>query len=82
LSIKLDLRKTLGSLFLLLAAPLLVATSPAAPAPQQEKESYSIGYQVGRSMTADGVQVNIADARTLISQFTNPGGAECLPAPV
>jgi FKBP-type peptidyl-prolyl cis-trans isomerase FklB len=59
LSIKLDLRKTLGSLLLLLAAPLLVAASPAAPASQQEKESYSIGYQVGRSMTADGVQVDM-----------------------
>ena len=44
---------------LVLAAPVLWAAEGApAPASQKEKESYSIGYEVGRSMKTDGVEVN------------------------
>jgi len=45
------------SSFLLLAAPHLCAAEPA-PQTQTEKESYSIGYQVGLSMKTDGVEVD------------------------
>ena len=45
--------------FSLLAPSHLFADDPAtAPDTQQDKESYSIGYQVGRSMKSDGVEVN------------------------
>ena len=45
--------------FLFLATPHLFAEQPAPPLEtQKEKESYSIGYQVGRSMQADGVEVD------------------------
>jgi FKBP-type peptidyl-prolyl cis-trans isomerase FklB len=44
---------------LLLAAPQLFAAETAtALATQNEKESYSIGYQVGISMNTDGVEVD------------------------
>jgi FKBP-type peptidyl-prolyl cis-trans isomerase FklB len=43
--------------FLLFAAPHLFAAEPA-PQTQNEKESYSIGYQVGLSMKTDGVEVD------------------------
>ena len=43
----------------ILATPYVFAAEPAtAPETQNEKESYSIGYQVGRSMKTDGVQVD------------------------
>jgi FKBP-type peptidyl-prolyl cis-trans isomerase FklB len=41
----------------LVAAPSLFAAEPA-PQTQTEKESYSIGYQVGQSMKTDGVAVD------------------------
>jgi len=45
--------------FLLLAPSHLFADDPApALETQQDKESYSIGYQVGLSMKNDGVEVN------------------------
>ena len=45
--------------FLLFAAPHLFAAEPApALETQTEKESYSIGYQVGLSMKTDGVEVD------------------------
>jgi len=45
--------------FLLLAAPTLHADDPTpALENQKDRESYSIGYQVGLSMKADGVEVN------------------------
>ena len=45
--------------FLLLATSHLFADDPApALETQQDKESYSIGYQVGLSMKSDGVEVN------------------------
>ena len=45
--------------FLLLATSHLFAADPApALETQQDKESYSIGYQVGLSMKNDGVEVN------------------------
>ena len=45
--------------FSLLAPSHLFADDPAtAPDTQQDKESYSIGYQVGLSMKSDGVEVN------------------------
>jgi FKBP-type peptidyl-prolyl cis-trans isomerase FklB len=45
--------------FLLLNSPHLFADQPAAvPETQNEKESYSIGYQVGVSMQTDGVEVD------------------------
>ena len=47
------------SCILLLAASHLFAAEPApVPATQNEKESYSIGYQVGLSIKADGVDVD------------------------
>jgi len=47
------------SCFLLLAAPQLFAAETAtALKTQNEKESYSIGYQVGISMKTDGVEVD------------------------
>ena len=43
----------------ILATPYGFAAEPAtAPETQNEKESYSIGYQVGMSMKADGVEVD------------------------
>ena len=42
---------------MLVAAPHLFAAEPA-PQTQNEKESYSIGYQVGLSMKTDGVEVD------------------------
>jgi hypothetical protein len=45
---------------LVLSAPVLFAAEGAlAPVSQKDKESYSIGYQVGRSMKADGVVVSV-----------------------
>ena len=45
--------------FILLATPYLFAAEPApALETQNEKESYSIGYQVGLSMKTDGVEVD------------------------
>ena len=45
--------------FLLLATSHLFADDKAsAPETNHEKESYSIGYQVGLSMKNDGVEVN------------------------
>jgi len=45
--------------FLLLATSPLRADDPEpAPATQKEKESYSIGYQVGLSMKSDGVEAD------------------------
>jgi len=45
--------------FLLLSAPPLYADDQApALENQKDRESYSIGYQVGLSMKADGVEVN------------------------
>ena len=41
----------------LAASPHLFAAEPA-PQTQNEKESYSIGYQVGLSMKTDGVEVD------------------------
>jgi FKBP-type peptidyl-prolyl cis-trans isomerase FklB len=47
------------SCFLLLVAPhLFAAESAPALETQNEKESYSIGYQVGVSMKTDGVEVD------------------------
>ena len=47
------------SCFLVLASPQLFAAGPApALQTQKEKESYSIGYEVGRSMKTDGVEVD------------------------
>ena len=47
------------SCFLVLASPQLFAAGPAsALQTQKEKESYSIGYEVGRSMNTDGVEVD------------------------
>jgi FKBP-type peptidyl-prolyl cis-trans isomerase FklB len=44
---------------LFLATPLLLAQQPAPPLEtEKDKESYSIGYQVGRSMQTDGVEVD------------------------
>jgi FKBP-type peptidyl-prolyl cis-trans isomerase FklB len=44
---------------LVLATPYLFAAGPApALETQNEKESYSIGYEVGLSMKTDGVEVN------------------------
>jgi len=43
----------------ILANPQLVAAeSTPPPETQKDKESYSIGYEVGRSMKTDGVEVN------------------------
>ena len=43
----------------ILATPYVFAAEPAtAPETQNEKESYSVGYQVGVSMKTDGVQVD------------------------
>ena len=44
--------------FLLSASQLFAAEPATAPEGQNEKESYSIGYQVGMSMKADGVEVD------------------------
>jgi FKBP-type peptidyl-prolyl cis-trans isomerase len=45
---------------LVVAGPSLFAAEPAPPrATQEERESYSIGYQVGQSLTTDGVEVKI-----------------------
>ena len=45
--------------FLFWATPHLFAEQPVPPLEtQKEKESYSIGYQVGRSMQADDVEVD------------------------
>ena len=42
-----------------MATPLLLAQQPAPPLEtEKDKESYSIGYQVGRSMQTDGVEVD------------------------
>jgi FKBP-type peptidyl-prolyl cis-trans isomerase FklB len=47
------------SSFLFLATPYLFAEQPAPPLEtQRDKESYSIGYQVGLSMKTDGVEVD------------------------
>jgi len=47
------------SCFLVMASsPLFAADPPAALETQKDKESYSIGYEVGRSMKTDGVEVN------------------------
>lgn len=47
------------SFFLGLASsPLFAAGPPSALQTQKEKESYSIGYEVGRSMRTDGVDVD------------------------
>ena len=47
------------SCFWVLAGPHLFAAGPApALETQKEKESYSVGYQVGLSMKTDGVEVN------------------------
>ena len=47
------------SCFLLSASPYLFAAEPSpALKTQTEKESYSIGYQVGISMNTDGVEVD------------------------
>ena len=44
----------------IMATPYVFAAEPAtALENQNEKESYSIGYQVGRSMTTDGVNVDM-----------------------
>ena len=52
-------RLFLFSCFLVLASPQLFAAGPAsALQTQKEKESYSIGYEVGRSMKTDGVEVD------------------------
>lgn len=59
MSMMLNSCRTLGAIFLLLSTPLLMAARPTAPATQNEKESYSIGYQVGLSMKTDGVQVDL-----------------------
>ena len=49
----------LFSLILVPASPQLFAAGPAsALQTQKEKESYSIGYEVGRSMKTDGVEVD------------------------
>jgi len=59
------LKAILTGLFLslLIAVPAIPQIYAAGPAPalqtQKEKESYSIGYEVGRSMKADGVEVDI-----------------------
>ena len=46
-------------MLLVLATPyLFAAESTPALETQKEKESYSIGYQVGRSMKTDGVEVD------------------------
>lgn len=54
-----------GVRLLMLSCLLLLATSPLraddlepTPATQKEKESYSIGYQVGMSMKSDGVEAD------------------------
>ena len=44
--------------FLLLVPSSLLADEQKALETQQEKESYSIGYQVGLSMKNDGVDVD------------------------
>ena len=47
------------SLILAPASPQLIAAGPAsALQTQKDKESYSIGYEVGRSMKTDGVDVD------------------------
>jgi len=47
------------SLILVPASPQLFAAGPvSALQTQKEKESYSIGYEVGRSMKTDGVEVD------------------------
>ncbi len=44
----------------IMATPYVFAAEPAtALENQNQKESYSIGYQVGRSMTTDGVNVDM-----------------------
>ncbi|MBN2034206.1 MAG: FKBP-type peptidyl-prolyl cis-trans isomerase [Deltaproteobacteria bacterium] len=43
---------------MLSAAPVFAAEAGEALETQKEKESYSIGYQVGQSMKADGVEVD------------------------
>jgi FKBP-type peptidyl-prolyl cis-trans isomerase FklB len=44
---------------LVLATPRLFAAEPAsAPETQKDRESYSIGYEVGMSMKTDGVEVD------------------------
>ena len=49
----------LFSFILVLASPQLFAAGPApALQTQKEKESYSIGYEVGRSMKTDGVEID------------------------
>ncbi|MEJ2269527.1 MAG: FKBP-type peptidyl-prolyl cis-trans isomerase N-terminal domain-containing protein, partial [Desulfobulbaceae bacterium] len=45
--------------FLLLVPSSLLADEEKALETQQEKESYSIGYQVGLSMKRDGVEVDL-----------------------
>lgn len=47
-------------LMLLLSAPYIFADDPSsALETQEDRESYSIGYQVGQSMKTDGVEVNV-----------------------
>jgi FKBP-type peptidyl-prolyl cis-trans isomerase FklB len=48
----------LTSLLLLTASNLFAAEPGKALETQKDKESYSIGYQVGQSMKADGVEVD------------------------
>jgi len=43
---------------LFLATPFFLRNSPPALETEKDKESYSIGYQVGRSMQTDGVEVD------------------------
>jgi FKBP-type peptidyl-prolyl cis-trans isomerase FklB len=43
---------------LLAATPVFAAEGDSALKTQKDKESYSIGYQVGQSMKADGVEVD------------------------
>ncbi len=54
-----SMRLFMFSCLLLLATPrVFAAEAQSVPETQKDKESYSIGYQVGLSMKADGVEVN------------------------
>jgi FKBP-type peptidyl-prolyl cis-trans isomerase len=59
------MKRTLAAVLLILsclfpsaASVLFAAEGGSAPVSQKDKESYSIGYEVGLSMKADGVEVN------------------------
>lgn len=49
---------TVFFLFLLSTPPVAPSRTPQLPQTQKEKESYSIGYQVGTSMKYDGIAVD------------------------